>query len=202
MRGALARRLTVVLMMALLVASTFTVVVAAPASAGRPYCGQAWGSLAKSAGLSRDTGFSYPVTDVRTGRHACFDRLVVDLSDRATATSVRYVDRVTAPGAVPVSLAGRARLLVEVDHGIDPAAPFYSRIGPVGDDTTYRVGDVTSFRTLREVRWLGSMHPTQIGVGVRARLPFRVFVLNGPGSGSRLVVDVGHRWCAPGARTC
>jgi len=29
---------------------------------------------------------------------------------------------------------------------------------------------------------------------VRARLPFRVFVLAGPGNGSRLVIDVAHRW--------
>ena len=201
MRDALPRRLTG-LVMALLAASTLFVVVPAPASAGRAHCGQVWGSLAKSVRLSRDTGFSYPVTDVRTGRHACFDRLVVDVADRATGVSVRYVDRVTAPGAVPVSLTGRARLLVQVDHGIDPAAPFYSRLRPAGDGLTYRVGDVSSFRTLREVRWLASMHPTQIGVGVRARLPFRVFVLNGPGAGSRLVVDVGHQWCAPRARSC
>ena len=35
---------------------------------------------------------------------------------------------------------------------------------------------------------------TQIGLGVRARLPFRVFTLDGPGNGSRLVIDVAHRW--------
>jgi hypothetical protein len=29
---------------------------------------------------------------------------------------------------------------------------------------------------------------------VRARLPFRVFSLAGPGAGSRLVIDVAHRW--------
>jgi len=29
---------------------------------------------------------------------------------------------------------------------------------------------------------------------VRARLPFRVLTLDGPGSGSRLVVDVAHYW--------
>jgi hypothetical protein len=29
---------------------------------------------------------------------------------------------------------------------------------------------------------------------VRARLPFRAFILDGPGEASRLVVDVGHRW--------
>ena len=38
--------------------------------------------------------------------------------------------------------------------------------------------------------------------GVRARLPFRAFVLPGPGTGSRLVVDVGHQWCATGHRDC
>ncbi len=35
---------------------------------------------------------------------------------------------------------------------------------------------------------------TTLGLGVRARLPFRAFVLAGPGDGSRLVVDVAHRW--------
>jgi len=35
---------------------------------------------------------------------------------------------------------------------------------------------------------------TLIGLGVRARLPMRVFVLDGPGDGSRLVIDVAHRW--------
>ena len=35
---------------------------------------------------------------------------------------------------------------------------------------------------------------TTFGVGVRARLPMRVFTLDGPGTGSRLVIDVAHRW--------
>jgi hypothetical protein len=29
---------------------------------------------------------------------------------------------------------------------------------------------------------------------VRARLPFRVLTLDGPGAGTRLVIDVAHRW--------
>jgi hypothetical protein len=33
-----------------------------------------------------------------------------------------------------------------------------------------------------------------IGLGVRARLPMRVFNLAGPGSRSRLVIDVTHHW--------
>ncbi|TCN28598.1 hypothetical protein EV644_14512 [Kribbella orskensis] len=32
------------------------------------------------------------------------------------------------------------------------------------------------------------------GVGVRARLPFHTFTLSGPGRGSRLVIDITHRW--------
>ncbi|HEX2064459.1 MAG TPA: hypothetical protein VHE80_08555 [Acidimicrobiales bacterium] len=32
------------------------------------------------------------------------------------------------------------------------------------------------------------------GLGVWARLPFRVFKLDGPGTSSRIVVDVAHRW--------
>ena len=33
-----------------------------------------------------------------------------------------------------------------------------------------------------------------LGLGVRARLPMRAFVLDGPGDGTRLVIDVAHRW--------
>ncbi|HZI96252.1 MAG TPA: hypothetical protein VFD41_01865 [Actinomycetales bacterium] len=58
--------------------------------------------------------------------------------------------------------------------------------------------DVRSYRTFRHVAWAGSFEgQTTVGLGVRARLPFRVFVLDGPGGGSRLVVDVAHRWYAP-----
>jgi hypothetical protein len=54
---------------------------------------------------------------------------------------------------------------------------------------------VTGYRTFRQVAFLGTFEGyTTIGLGVRARLPFRVQVLAGPGAGSRLVIDVGHRW--------
>ena len=39
-----------------------------------------------------------------------------------------------------------------------------------------------------------SDHYTTLGVGVRARLPFRVTMLPGPGGHTRLVLDVAHRW--------
>jgi hypothetical protein len=50
--------------------------------------------------------------------------------------------------------------------------------------------NVRGFRTFRQVAWAGSFEgTTTIGLGVRARLPFRVFRLPG-----RLVIDVAHRW--------
>jgi hypothetical protein len=55
--------------------------------------------------------------------------------------------------------------------------------------------NVSGYRTFRQVAWGGSFEgQTTIGLGVRARLPFRVFTLDGPGSGSRIVIDVAHRW--------
>jgi hypothetical protein len=55
--------------------------------------------------------------------------------------------------------------------------------------------DVSGWRTFRQIAWAGSFEgQTTIGLGVRARLPFRVFILDGPGTGSRLVIDVAHRW--------
>jgi hypothetical protein len=54
---------------------------------------------------------------------------------------------------------------------------------------------VSGYRTFRQVAYAGSFEgQTTIGVGVRARLPFRVFTLAGPGSNSRLVIDVAHHW--------
>jgi hypothetical protein len=58
-----------------------------------------------------------------------------------------------------------------------------------------RAVDVTGFRTFRQVAFLGTFEAqTEIAIGVRARLPFRVILLSGPGAGSRLVIDVAHRW--------
>jgi hypothetical protein len=50
--------------------------------------------------------------------------------------------------------------------------------------------NVSGYRTFRQVAWAGSFEgQTNIGLGVRARLPFRVFTMPG-----RLVVDVAHLW--------
>ncbi|MGY2066967.1 AMIN-like domain-containing (lipo)protein [Blastococcus sp. SYSU DS0619] len=172
--------------------------VLTPASAAgataAPYCGLVWGSLPEN-GAAATPGLT--VTDVRAGRHACFDRLVVDLRGPAAAAgySVRYVDAVHREGSGDVvPLAGGAALRIVVH------APAYDAYGRA----TYlppspgEVVDVDGFRTLQQVAWAGSFEGrTTLGVGTRARLPFRTFTLLGtPGDDDavRLVIDVAHRW--------
>ena len=67
-----------------------------------------------------------------------------------------------------------------------------------GRRTSRRTGGLTNvagYSTFRQVAYAGSFEgQTTIGLGVRARLPFRVFTLAGPGSDTRLVIDVAHHW--------
>ena len=57
------------------------------------------------------------------------------------------------------------------------------------------LASVSGYRTLRDVVYGGSFEGyTAFGVGVRARPPFRVFTLAGPGNHSRIVIDVAHHW--------
>lgn len=73
--------------------------VMSPALAGTdPYCGITWGSLAKQA-CQQIQG---PITDLRAGQHACFDRLVVDIGGPASTAvgyRVEYVAQVTQDGS-------------------------------------------------------------------------------------------------------
>lgn len=173
--------------LALLLVTLLLVPVTA-ASAAEPYCGIRWGSLDKvAAGLS-----TAPVTDVRTGRHPCFDRLVVDLRGGVGGYTARYVGRVTADasGAVIPTRGGAAIELTVNDPAYTAAgASTYSPANPA------ELRDVTGYSTFRQVVWAGTFEGyTSFGLGVRARLPYRVFLLDGPGTGSRLVLDVAHRW--------
>lgn len=160
----------------------------APTTAEAATCSTPWGSLAKERDVARDQ----VVTNVRAGRHSCYDRLVVDLKgSRPTGYRVSYVSQVRRPGSGDVvPLAGGARLLISVE------APTYDGDGkptydPANPD---RLVSVTGFRTFRQVALAGSFEgSSDIGLGVRARLPFRVFTID-DGSTTRLVIDVAHRW--------
>jgi len=56
------------------------------------------------------------------------------------------------------------------------------------------VVSVRGWRTFRQVSFGAFGYGATFGLGVRARMPYRVFTLPGPGDGSRLVIDVTHRW--------
>ncbi len=70
----------------------------APAAVRSTACPTGWGSLDES----RATGTTVPVRNVRTGRHACFDRLVVDVPGAKAGRlghTVGYVDRLHQLGS-------------------------------------------------------------------------------------------------------
>jgi hypothetical protein len=162
----------------------------AASSAAAPTCGITWGSADKAGGALSQA----PLLTVETGRHDCWDRVVFELNGTATGYSVRYSDAVLTDGEgldlVPFT-AGGAFLAVTL------LAPAYD----AGHGTTFdalvgdHVANVMRYDTLRDVVYGGSFEGyTTFAVGVRARLPMRVLVLAGPGSHSRIVVDVAHRW--------
>ncbi|MFF3937402.1 AMIN-like domain-containing (lipo)protein [Streptomyces phaeofaciens] len=166
---------------------------AAPATATRAAtaCPTGWGSLPKTD----STGTVESVTNARTGRHDCYDRFVVDVPGAAAddiGYFVQYVDAFIAdPSGIRIPVTGGAILEVRVN------APAYD---PETGASTYpgRFArplpgvNLTGYSTFRDTKYGGSFEgQTQFGLGVRARLPFRVLPLDG-----RLVVDVAHSWTA------
>ena len=155
-----------------------------------PYCGITWGSTAKASGpLS-----SAPLVAVRTGRHTCWDRVVFEFNGTAKGYSVRYSSPILTEGEgvnlVPYT-AGGAHLWVTL------RAPAYdaNHVATIQGRTGDHMVNVLRYTTLRDVVFGGSFEGyTTFAVGVRARLPFRVMLLAGPGTHSRIVVDVAHRW--------
>ena len=163
-----------------LAAATAPAAVGASSATAAPYCGIYWGSLAKASSVSK----APTVTSVRAGRHTCYDRLVIDRKGPASGFIVRYVSQITQDGSgFPVPVAGGAKLQV-ITHE-QPPYP-----------TPPAMPNVSGFTTFRGVVYAGSFEgQTTVGLGVRARLPFRVFTLNDTATGtSRLVIDVAHRW--------
>jgi hypothetical protein len=170
------------------------VVVASPADAGASVTCPVvyWGSLLKQdPAMTTD-----PLVNVRVGEHTCYDRIVFDLGSSYShpGYSVSYVDNVPAEGTGnPLPIVAGASIWISLH------APAYNAVGD--GSPTYvpadpnRIVDVTGFRTFVQVAWGGSFEGyTTVGLGVRARLPMRVFTLAGPGGYQRLVIDVAHRW--------
>lgn len=163
---------------------------AATRSATAPYCGITWGSLEKSGGHLSPA----PLLTTRTGQHDCWDRLVFEFDGAADGYRVAYSSEVYTEGkGDPLSGQTAGGALI----GVHLRNPGYDQ----GGHTTYpyavgaHVASVAGYRTLRDVVFGGTFEGySTFAVGVRTRLPFRVFVLAGPGSHSRIVLDVAHLW--------
>lgn len=188
MRGIWARRVVATLA-AIGAAVTLSVVGTSTATAAQGYCGISWGSLPKTAASTEVAA----LTNVRAGRHQCWDRLVIDIrAGGADGYSVRYVPQVAMDGSgAIVPLRGGAKLQVIA------VAPAYDGAGRSTYNPANRgeLVNVAGWDTFRQVAWAGSFEgQTTIGLGVRAQLPFRAFVLDSADGGTRLVVDVAHRW--------
>ena len=159
----------------------------APAAAAA--CDVDWGSLKKTSDAHPDS----PIVDVRGGQHGCFDRLVVELDGDAPGYVVKYVTKfVPSANGEEVELRGAATLQITMlgarahdEEGEVTYAPKRRR----------NMFNVDGWRTFRQVYWGGTFEATTvIGIGTRARLPFRVRTLDGPGEHNRLAIDVAHSW--------
>lgn len=154
-------------------------VLAIPTVASADTCPTGWGSLPKDSS-AMGTG---EVDTLRTGQHECYDRVVIDIDGPPAGYHVAYVDQVLSdPKGDVVSTPGGAKLQFTVRHP-----------NLHGTKVGTKVANVTGYRTLRSVVYAGSFEGlTTYGVGVRSRVPFRVFTI--PGGHGRIVLDVAHHW--------
>lgn len=156
-------------------------------------CPTGWGSTPKSA---TGTGGQHALTNIRTGRQPCFDRMVLDIPGASASSRigyhVQYVSTFQQDGSgKTVPIAGGAILeIVAVAPAYDPATgtPTY----PARSGQPLPGVNLSGYTTFRDAKFGASFEgQTQVGLGVRARLPFRVVQLD-----NRLVVDVAHSWSA------
>jgi hypothetical protein len=181
----LAAVLAAAIAMLALVATAASAAPISTVSIHNPYCGIHWGSGPKHAG----TMVGSRVRTVMAGEHACFDRLVIELgAGKKPGYRVGYVARIIQdPSGKVIPVRGGAKLHIAVLAPARAGFPVNSR----------HLVNVRGFRTFRQAVAAGSFEGiTSFGLGVRARLPFRVFILNGPGAHHRLVIDVANRWQA------
>jgi hypothetical protein len=153
-----------------------------PAAAiARAACSTPWGTGARDKAQMVQT----KVRDVRAGKHACFDRLVIDLGPgRAPGYHIAYVRVFHAQGSGKVvRTAGHAKLLVNVRA---PAALHFNA-------SNRHLVNVAGFVQFRQVAGLGSFEGiTSIGLGLDTKKPFRVLEYRTASHNFVLVIDVAH----------
>ena len=151
-------------------------------------CSVTWGSGAKSAGPT--TSATRQITNIRTGRHTCFDRMVIDINN-ATAAGYRveYVSNIYAdPSGELIPISGGAKLQIVTYAGAykpDGTITYPALTGKKLPNV-----NLTGYQTFRDAKFAGSFEGvSSVGLGVRARLPFTVFK-----SSNHIIIDVAHHW--------
>ena len=152
-------------------------------------CETGWGSLPKTAKENAPA----LLTNIRTGSHDCYDRMVFDIPAGNTSPIgyyAQYVDTFEQDGSGdPIPVSGGAILEIRVyassydtqNHKVTYPAKAKQPLPGV---------DLTGYKTFRDAKFGASFEGySQVGLGVRARLPFKVTQLSG-----KLVVDVAHTW--------
>ncbi|MET7621860.1 hypothetical protein [Streptomyces sp. NPDC005408] len=156
------------------------------ASAGT--CSTPWGSGTKS---KADTD-AKPLRNITTSQSTCYDRMIFDVKGVSGKIGyhVGYVATFHQDGSgeqIPVNGGAILQILV--------SAPSYD---PATNKPTYPAQaakplpgvKITGYKTFKDTKFGASSEgQTQIGLGVRAKLPFRV-----QQSGDKLIVDVAHTW--------
>ncbi|WJY35953.1 hypothetical protein QT196_00925 [Streptomyces sp. P9-2B-2] len=165
-------------------AATGPVGETAPATA----CSTVWGSGNKSATDANAT----PLKNVKTSRNACYDRMVFDIGGTGGKVGyhVGYVDVFHQDGSgekIPVNGGAILQIFVSAPSH-DPATGKQTYAGTAGKPLPGV--NLAGYRTFKDTKFGASFEgQTQVGLGVRAKLPFRV-----QQSGHDLIVDVAHTW--------
>lgn len=153
-------------------------------------CATGWGSLPKSANFNASPAF---LTNIRTGSQDCYDRIVFDIpagSSSQLGYTVEYVDDFGQEGSGdPIPVSGGA--ILEVRLHADSYDRQNQKVTYPGKAKQPLPGvDLTGYNTFRDAKFGGSFEGySKVGLGVRARLPFKVTQLS-----DKLVVDVAHSW--------
>jgi len=136
------------------------------------------------------TGTGYgQLVNVRTGRHATYDRVVFDFTGGTPGYHVEYGTLTGQGSGNPIPLAGTATLVIvfhtAAAHDLNTGAP------------TYNISQTLNpnLPTLRQIKFGGDFEGyVAAGLGLTKLVGFRVFQLHNP---DRVVIDVAHR-AAPG----
>jgi hypothetical protein len=151
-----------------------------------------WNTAPDDGGLALSRA---ELTDVRVGRHACYDRVVFDVdgSDPVGFTAT-YVPVVRADGSgerVPVTGAAALEVVVRAPYlgTSDPLA--WQGMPRVGDDLV-AASQLSGWTALRGVVFAGSFEgQSTLAIGVREKRAFRMWTLESADR-QRVILDIAH----------